>query len=332
MPLPIALIMGIGHLARVALPAIARATASKAVTKVAPQIASKVLPKVQQAAAKAPIKKAPVSKPLPSLSKAAPIKAAAAPIKKAVAVGTAASIAKPFLTGSGSSPSSVSKSSNVGSGFGPGSGPGPGPEAGPGTSSQRTPTGNQSNSGNDSSSGDDDGGSGQSAVPESFTSSDDTSTSSSSQETPPIKSAPIDTVIFADEAFAEEFLVDVLFEDIIGQELLSIARGDTVNGQDVIYQPIKNLGLLQGIYNPNNILGLTDTSATFFSRFVIQLSEKIPTIARRRRSELGNPTPEKNYYVDQENGDIIIELINMLDDEQVEIQIATSGTIDRLGI
>ena len=195
-------------------------------------------------------------------------------------------------------------------------------------------SGNQSNTGNPPSSGNDSGGSGQRSVPENFTSSDSISNKpvSSDTEKAPIKSAPIDTVIFADEAFAEEFLVDVLFEDIIGQELLSIARGDTVNGQDVIYQPIKNLGLLQGIYNPNNILGLADTSATFFSRFVIQLSEKIPTIARRRRSELGNPTPEKNYYVDQENGDIIIELINMLDDEQVEIQIATSGTIDRLGI
>jgi len=119
-------------------------------------------------------------------------------------------------------------------------------------------------------------------------------------------------------------LVDVLFEDLVGQELLTIARGDTVNGQEVIYQPIKNLGLLQGTYNPNNILGLADTSASFFSRFVIQLNDKIPTT---------NIQPNgKNYYADPANGDIIIELINIVDDEQVEIQLATSGTIDRLGI
>jgi hypothetical protein len=193
-------------------------------------------------------------------------------------------------------------------------------------SNATTSAGNNSNSGNPTTSGDLGGGSGQSAFPESFTSSDDTSTSSSSSATekPPIKSAPIDAVIFADEAFSEEFLVDVLFEDLVGQELLTIARGDTVNGQEVIYQPIKNLGLLQGIYNPNNILGLADTSATFFSSFVIQLNEKIPTV--------GNPLTGKNYYVDPANGDIIIELINIVDDEQVEIQLATSGTIDRLGI
>jgi hypothetical protein len=323
MPLPIALIMGVGHLARMALPVIARATASKAVTKVAPQIATKVLPKVQQAAAKAPIKQAPVLKPLPSLGKAAPIKAAAAPIKKAIAVGTAASIVKPFLTGSGSG----TGSSGGGTGFYPG-GPtgsdGTGPGSDTGSGSDRSSSGNQSNSGNNYDSGEDDGGSGQRSVPENFTSSDDTSTSSSSQQTPPIKSAPIDTVIFEDEAFAEEFLVDVLFEDIIGQELLSIARGDTVNGQEVIYQPIKNLGLLQGTYNPNNILGLADTSDTFFSRFIIQLNSKIPTTSTQANG--------KNYYVDPTNGDIIIELINIVDDEQVEIQLATSGTIDRLGI
>ena len=119
-------------------------------------------------------------------------------------------------------------------------------------------------------------------------------------------------------------MVDVLFEDIIGQELLSIARGDTVNGQDVVYQPIKNLGLLQGTYNPNNILGLSDTSANFFSSFVIQLNDKIPTVS--------NQANGKNYYVDSVNNDIIIELINIVDDEQVEVQLATSGTIDRLGI
>jgi hypothetical protein len=180
--------------------------------------------------------------------------------------------------------------------------------------------GDKSNSGNQDSSS----GGGVAAIPQSLTSSDDVSSSSATTEVPPIKSAPIDAVIFADEAFAEEFLVDVLFEDLVGQELLSIARGDTVNGQEVIYQPIKNLGLLQGIYNPNNILGLADTSASFFSSFVIQLNEKIPAVSSQSTG--------KNYYVDPTNGDIIIELVNIVDDEQVEVQIATSGTIDRLGI
>lgn len=147
------------------------------------------------------------------------------------------------------------------------------------------------------------------------------STSSSSK---PVKSAPIETVIFQDETFAEQFIVDVLFEDVVGQELLSIARNDTVNGQEVIYQPLKNLDLLQTAYNPSNILNLSETSVTYFENFIIKLNDKIPTVK--------NGLNGKNYYVDQTNGDIVIELKDLEDDEQVEIQIATSGTIEGLGI
>lgn len=141
---------------------------------------------------------------------------------------------------------------------------------------------------------------------------------------PAVKSAPIDTVLFNDETFAEQFIVDVLFEDLVGQELLTIARNDTVNGQEVSYQPIKNLDLLQSVYNPSTILALSDTSQTFFENFIIDLNEKIPSIK--------NGLNGKNYYVDQVNGDLVIELANLESDEQVEIQIATSGTIEELGI
>lgn len=181
--------------------------------------------------------------------------------------------------------------------------------------------GNQSNSGNEGDSG---SGGSQSATPPSFESSSGSSVSATESVVPPVKSAPIDTVVFNDESFAEEFLIDILFEDVVGQELLTLARGETVNGQEVIYQPIKNLGLLQNIYNPNNILGLTETSASFFASFVINLNEKIPTKA--------DPNTGKNYYVDPANGDIVIELVSLQSDEQVDFQIATSGTIDRLGI
>ena len=49
-----------------------------------------------------------------------------------------------------------------------------------------------------------------------------------------IKTALIDTVEFVDETLSAELLLDLLFEDVGGQELLTIARNDTVNGQDVV--------------------------------------------------------------------------------------------------
>jgi hypothetical protein len=139
-----------------------------------------------------------------------------------------------------------------------------------------------------------------------------------------VKSAPIDTVVFIDERFSSELITDLLFEDIAGQEILSIARNDTVNGQPVIYQPIKNLGIIRDTYNANNLLKLQETSDRFFANFIINLAEKIPKV--------GNGANGANYYLDLTTGDGVIELINMRSDEQVEIQIANAGTIEDVGI
>lgn len=139
-----------------------------------------------------------------------------------------------------------------------------------------------------------------------------------------VKSAPIDTVIFMDESVSQELMIDLLFEDVAGQELLTIARHDTVNGQAVAYQPIKNLGILQDIYNPTKILTLQETSDKYFANFVINLRDKIPKV--------GNGLNGSSYYVDPVNGDLIVEFINLKSDEQVEIQISTAGIMDEAGI
>jgi stage V sporulation protein SpoVS len=139
-----------------------------------------------------------------------------------------------------------------------------------------------------------------------------------------IKTAPIDTVEFVDEALSAELLLDLLFEDVGGQELLTIARNDTVNGQDVVYQPFKNLGILQEIYNPTNLLKLQETSDKIFSNFTINLRDKIPKV--------GSGLNGANYYLDLTAGDGIIEFINLKSDEQVEIQIVSAGIIEDVGI
>jgi hypothetical protein len=116
----------------------------------------------------------------------------------------------------------------------------------------------------------------------------------------------------------------VLFEDFGGQELLSIARSDTVNGQDVLYQPFKNLGIIRDQYSPNSLLSIQETSDRFFANFLITLNEKIPSV--------GNGPNGTNFYFDLATGDGIIELVNMLSDEQVEIQILNAGIIEDIGI
>jgi hypothetical protein len=136
---------------------------------------------------------------------------------------------------------------------------------------------------------------------------------------PAAKTAPIDTVLFDNSSVPIEVMTDLIFEDIGGQELINIARNDIINGQQISYSSIKNLASIQQQYNPNNIISLQSTSDKYFANFSIKLNEKIPNV--------GNGPSGSNVYIDETTGDLIIETINTLSDEQVDIQIAISGTI-----
>jgi len=136
---------------------------------------------------------------------------------------------------------------------------------------------------------------------------------------PPVKTASIDTVLFDDESVSIDIMTDLIFENIGGHELINIARNDIVNGQQVSYQPIKNLSSIQQQYNPNNILSLQSTSDKYFANFAIKLENKVP-----------NPGTGPNgayVYLDSDTGNMIVEAVNLEVDEQIQIEITISGTI-----
>jgi hypothetical protein len=135
----------------------------------------------------------------------------------------------------------------------------------------------------------------------------------------PVLTAPIDTILFNDDSVPVEIMADIIFENIGGQELINIARNDTVNGQRIIYQPIKNLTSIQQQYNPNNILSLQSTSDTYFANFPIKFEKKVPSTG-------GGPNGA-HVYIEPSTGSLVVEVINFEADEQVEIEITTGGTI-----
>lgn len=138
-------------------------------------------------------------------------------------------------------------------------------------------------------------------------------------ESPSIKIATPDLVLFDNASVPIEVMSDLIFENIGGQELINISRNDMVNGQDVVYQPIKNLTSLYLQYNPQNVLALQNTSATYFKNFPIKLENKIPNVGTGPNGEI--------VYLEQNTGNIIINVINLEKDEIVEIQILNSGSI-----
>ena len=140
---------------------------------------------------------------------------------------------------------------------------------------------------------------------------------------PAIKTATPQYVTFNDDEVPIDLIVDLLFENVGGQELLSVSRHDTVLGQKILYQPFKNLNIIKEEYNPNNLVRLQQTSDKFFANYTIKLSERIPVV--------GNGNNGDNVYLDAD-GNMVIEFININNDEQVEVQITSNGTIYEAGI
>ncbi len=116
-----------------------------------------------------------------------------------------------------------------------------------------------------------------------------------------------------------DIMADLVFENIGGQELINISRNDIINGQDVVYSPIKNLQNLYLEYNPNNIIKLENTADTYFKNFPIRLENKIPTTGSGPDGEI--------VYIDPTTGDLIINVTNLASDEQIDVQILNSGEI-----
>jgi hypothetical protein len=129
----------------------------------------------------------------------------------------------------------------------------------------------------------------------------------------------------------EERMIDLVFENIGGQELINISRNDIIDGQDVIYSPIKNLKDLYLQYNPNSIIRLESTSDTYFKNFSIRLENKFPF------SGIGPNGEELSYkgtgpngeivYIDPTTGDLIINVSSLEPDEQVDVEILIDGEI-----
>jgi hypothetical protein len=121
-----------------------------------------------------------------------------------------------------------------------------------------------------------------------------------------------------DDASLAEFLTELFFEDVGGQELINISRHDLVDGQRVVYTPIKNLSSIRSQYNSANILSLQGSSDVTFKNFAIRVEDYLV-------DEGTGPNGEAIYM--DSNGDIIINFINISDSQQVEIQLLRRGSV-----
>ena len=130
-----------------------------------------------------------------------------------------------------------------------------------------------------------------------------------------------DVVLFSENNISVEGITNLLFEDIGGIELISMVRRDTVEGQNPYYTLISNLSSIKREFDPTQIISRQKPNQSFFDIYSIDLNSKIPNEIYLEQNGL-----ENFFYIDS-NGDFVIELDNMLQDEIIELEIAQGGTI-----
>lgn len=133
------------------------------------------------------------------------------------------------------------------------------------------------------------------------------------------KMATPEYVQIKDVNVSTELMVELLFEDVGGQEIINIARSDLINGQPVIYQPIKNINSLGLKYSSQSLLGLKGTLDNTFKNFTLKLERYVP--------ENGTGPNGEIVYIDQETGNLVVNTINTVNEMQVEIQVFSDGDL-----
>lgn len=107
---------------------------------------------------------------------------------------------------------------------------------------------------------------------------------------------------------------ELIFEDIAGQEIISIVRHDLIDGQNVVYSPIKNIKSVALQNNSLNILSLQGSSDKYFASFPIKMENYVAL-------------EEASVYYDRATRSVIIEISDLPADKQIEVQLLSSGTI-----
>jgi|688.fasta_scaffold89056_2 hypothetical protein len=134
-----------------------------------------------------------------------------------------------------------------------------------------------------------------------------------------IKSASPDIILVDQNDLPIDLILKLTLEKIGAQELISLVRHDTVNGQNIVYQPVKNISDIAISYNPQNIINIPDTAEIYFKNFAIKMENHIVQDT--------NETPPESVYIDSVNGNIVIETVNLKADYEIEVQMMASGQI-----
>jgi hypothetical protein len=96
------------------------------------------------------------------------------------------------------------------------------------------------------------------------------------KQDPSTRVATPDLILIREEALPVDTMVDLIFDDIGGQEIINIARTDLINGTNNSYQLLADIENTSNQYNSNNLIQLPGQSAFYLDNYQINLDTHIP--------------------------------------------------------
>lgn len=135
---------------------------------------------------------------------------------------------------------------------------------------------------------------------------------SETKRKPPIAISVPGNIITEEAEGSELAMVEELFEDLSLFELMDMGRSETVLGQNINYQPIKNLSDIYFRYDPRRILALSGT---------ISETESASSL------KIGEFAVDGAISIDPLTGDLLIAVENMKDGFLVQVEIDAGGEI-----
>jgi flagellar biosynthesis GTPase FlhF len=135
----------------------------------------------------------------------------------------------------------------------------------------------------------------------------------------PVKYATPSDVLIDTNDLPVDLILKLTLEKIGGLELIGLVRHDTVNGQNIVYRPVKNISQLAIEYNPQNMVKMPDSADSYFKNFPIKLENHI--------QQTTNEFPPLVAYIDPTTENVIIDVVSIKADYEVEIQMVSSGKV-----
>jgi hypothetical protein len=132
----------------------------------------------------------------------------------------------------------------------------------------------------------------------------------------PVKTATPDIITIDQETLPAELMTSLIFENIGGQELISISRHDLISGSNMDFQSIKNLNEIYLNHNSLNIIPMPDSATVYEKNFPISWASHIV--------EDFSSADSTHISIDSVAKELQILVTNMKPGEQIEVEVLSS--------